>query len=207
MFYLYNKVLKMKLFAILTVSILIFGCSANHNPRVKIVTSLGDIEAEIYLDKAPLTAANFLKYLDSAKYNNGFACFYRVVRPDNQPGKKVKIEVIQGGYKEDSLVEKFQYAPIKHETTKVTGILHKDGVLSMARNEPGTASSEFFICIGDQPELDYNGNRNPDKQGFAAFGKVVKGMDVVRKIQQLKDKEQYLEESVKIIEMSRVVGE
>ena len=72
----------------------------------------------------------------------------------------------------------------------------------MARNQPGTASTEFFICVGDQTELDFGGNRNGDGQGFAAFGKVVKGMDVVRKIQLQKDTSQYLVEPVKILEMN-----
>jgi len=178
-------------------------CTNNRNPRVIIVTGLGNIEAEIYKDKAPLSAANFLRYVDSGKYNN-LSGFYRVVRQDNQPDKKIKIEVIQGGFGQDSLIEKYQFPPIAHETTKKTGILHKDGVLSMARYGPGTASSEFFICVGDQPALDFDGERNPDKQGFAAFGRVINGMDVVRKIQQLKDKDQYLENPVKIIEIRRV---
>jgi len=193
----------MRKLLIISFILVLISCNRNHNPRVVISTELGDIEAELYLDKAPVTASNFLKYVDSGKYNN-LACFYRVVRSDNQPNKKVKIEVIQGGFYEDSLVAKYQFAPIKHETTKVTGILHKDGILSMARNEPGTASSEFFICTGDQPELDYNGTRNPDKQGFAAFGQVIKGMDVVLKIQKLKDKEQYLDKPVKIISITRI---
>ena len=68
----------------------------------------------------------------------------------------------------------------------------------MARNDPGTASSEFFICIGDQPELDYNGKRNPDLQGFAAFGKVVEGMNVVKQIHQLSDTNQFLTDHIKI---------
>jgi len=193
----------MRKLLIISFILVLISCNRNHNPRVVISTELGDIEAELYLDKAPVTVTNFLKYADSGKYNNR-ACFYRVVRPDNQPNKKVKIEVIQGGFYEDSLVAKYQFAPIKHETTRVTGILHKDGVLSMARNKPGTASSEFFICVGDQPELDYNGARNPDKQGFAAFGKVIKGMDVILKIQKLKDKEQYLEMPVKILSITRI---
>ena len=193
----------MRKLLIFAFAVLLASCTQNHNPRIVISTNLGDMEAEIYLDKAPVTAANFLKYVDSGKYNN-LACFYRVVRPDNQPGKKVRIEVIQGGFYQDSLIEKYQFKPIRHETTKETGILHKDGVLSMARMEPGTASSEFFICVGNQPELDFAGKRNPDGQGFAAFGKVIKGMDVVLKIQQLKDKEQYLEKPVKIIGISRI---
>jgi peptidyl-prolyl cis-trans isomerase A (cyclophilin A) len=195
----------MKNLLILAFVFILISCNKNNSQHVLISTQQGDIEAEIFLDKAPVTAANFLKYVDAGKYNTGIACFYRVVRMDNQEGKKIKIEVIQGGFYEDSLVEKFQFTPIRHETTKETGILHKDGVLSMARNEPGTASSEFFICIGDQPELDAGGKRNPDNQGFAAFGKVTKGMDIVKKIQLLEDKEQYLEKPVKIISVSRIM--
>jgi peptidyl-prolyl cis-trans isomerase A (cyclophilin A) len=191
-----------KLLILAFVSILI-SCNKNHNPKVLISTQLGDIEAEIFIDKAPITATNFLRYVDSGKYNSN-ACFYRTVRMDNQPGKTVKIEVIQGGFYSDSVIEKIQFPPIRHETTRETGVLHKDGVLSMARNEPGTASSEFFICIGDQPALDFGGKRNPDGQGFAAFGKVINGMDVVRKIQQLKDRDQYLENPVKINGIKRI---
>ncbi len=193
----------MKKLLIFAFAVLLASCTYNRNPRVVISTEFGTIEAEIYLDKAPITAGNFLKYVDAGKYNN-LAGFYRVVRLNNQPDKNIKIEVIQGGYGQDSLIEKYQFPPIKHETTKETGILHTDGVLSMARNEPGSASSEFFICVGDQPELDFGGARNPDKQGFAAFGKVVKGMDVVRKIQQLKDNGQYLEKPVKITGITRI---
>jgi len=171
---------------------------------VLISTELGDIEAEIFVDKAPVSATNFLKYVDSVRYNNDLASFYRIVRLDNQPDKPSKIEVIQGGYGKDSLIELYQFPPIKHETTKETGILHKDGVLSMARMEPGTASSEFFICVGNQPELDFGGKRNPDGQGFATFGKVYKGMEVVRKIQQLNDSLQYLKNPVKIIGIKRI---
>jgi peptidyl-prolyl cis-trans isomerase A (cyclophilin A) len=193
----------MKIFLILTIAFVLVCCTNNPNPRVLIVTGLGNIEAEVFTDMAPVTAANFLRYVDSGKYNN-LAAFYRVVRQDNQADKKIKIEVIQGGFGQDSLIEKYQFPPIAHETTKKTGILHKDGVLSMARYGPGTASSEFFICVGGQPALDFDGERNPDKQGFAAFGRVTSGMEVVRKIQQLKDKDQYLENPVKIIEVRRL---
>jgi peptidyl-prolyl cis-trans isomerase A (cyclophilin A) len=176
--------------------------SKGQNPQVVITTEMGDITIEVNPRNAPITSANFLKYVDSGKYNNR-SCFYRAVRSDNQPDSPVKIEVIQGGFYEDSIIEKYQFAPIEHETTKETGILHKDGVISMARMEPGTATSEFFICIGDQPELDYDGKRNPDGQGFAAFGNVVKGMDVVRRVLLLKDNNQYLLKPVKIISVKR----
>ncbi|MEA3463140.1 MAG: peptidylprolyl isomerase [Bacteroidota bacterium] len=167
---------------------------------VLIRTDMGDLTVELYPEKAPVTANNFLAHVDKETYTN--SVFYRVVRMDNQPQSKVKIEVIQGGLFHDDILDTI--TPIVHETTRETGILHRDGIISMARNKPGSASTEFFICIGDQPSLDYGGDRNPDKQGFAAFGKVVDGMDVVRSIQALPDEGQYLEEQVQIREISRL---
>ncbi len=164
------------------------------NPQVLIKTSLGDITVEIYSKDAPITATNFLRYVKENRFQG--ASFYRVVRMDNQPNNDVKIEVIQGGLRDDN--HPLSLPPIEHETTKETGILHKDGAISMARLEPGTASSEIFICIGDQSELDYGGKRNPDGQGFAAFGKVIKGMDVVRKIQAQPDEGQMLDLEIEI---------
>ncbi len=154
-------------------------CSTVSNPVVRMRTEAGDIAIEIYARQAPVTAANFLRYVNESRFQG--ASFYRVVRMDNQPDNDVKIEVIQGGL--GYVESEARLAPISHETTEQTGILHRNGVISMARAEPGTASSEFFICINDQPELDFKGRRNPDGQGFAAFGRVVEGMDVVRKIQ------------------------
>jgi peptidyl-prolyl cis-trans isomerase A (cyclophilin A) len=103
------------------------------------------------------------------------------VRLDNQPGKTVLIEVVQAGV--DPAQAEKDFAAIPLERTSVTGLLHKDGVVSMARDGPDTATSDFFICIGDQPELDFGGRRNPDGQGFGAFGRVTAGMSVVRRIQ------------------------
>jgi peptidyl-prolyl cis-trans isomerase A (cyclophilin A) len=166
----------------------------NPLPKVKIESNLGDIIIEVDTVNAPVTAHNFLKHVEEGTYKNGV--FYRVVRMDNQPQNDIKIEVIQGGIFTEARIEKIP--AIRHETTEETGLKHLDGTISMARMGPGTASTEFFICIGDQPELDFGGNRNPDGQGFAAFGKVVVGMDVVKKIQQQKDRNQTLEEPVKI---------
>jgi peptidyl-prolyl cis-trans isomerase A (cyclophilin A) len=146
-------------------------------PRVIIETRLGNIEVEVDTIKAPITSANFLRYVDLGFYR--FGRFHRTVRDDNQPNNKVKIAVIQAGL--DSFRVK-DFPPIALERTKVTGLSHKDGTISMARDGPDTATSEFFICLGDQKELDYGGKRNPDGQGFAAFGRVVLGMDVVAKI-------------------------
>ena len=184
---------------------LVTACTDSHPPesslpKVTMKTELGDIILEIDTINAPVTAKNFLKYVDDKIFNSAF--FYRVVRMDNQPNNKIKIEVIQGGLGFDE--SPLSLPPVEHETTDKTGILHKDGVISMARMEPGTASSEIFICIGNQPELDFGGKRNPDGQGFAAFGKVIKGMDVVREIQSKPDEEQMLVTTVNIIEVVRI---
>jgi peptidyl-prolyl cis-trans isomerase A (cyclophilin A) len=152
--------------------------SSGKTTRVRIDTDAGEILVDVFADKAPITSANFLRYVTEKRYDGG--AFYRVVTMQNQPTSPVKIEVIQGGLDADSSK---RLPPIAHETNDKTGIKHLDGTISMARSKPGTATSEFFICVNDQPELDFGGKRNPDGQGFAAFGKVVKGMDVVRKIQ------------------------
>ncbi len=170
------------------------SCTRTEVVKVLIHTDLGEIELEVYPELAPITASNFLTLVEQGVYTN--AIFYRVVRMDNQPQNRVKIEVIQGGLYDDDLVA--TYSTIEHENTKSTGIKHTNGVLSMARNEPGTASTEFFICIGDQPSLDFGGDRNPDKQGFAAFGQVAKGMEVVSAIQGLPENGQVLQNRVLI---------
>jgi peptidyl-prolyl cis-trans isomerase A (cyclophilin A) len=147
--------------------------------RVLVQTELGDIVIEVDPVKAPITTANFLKYVDGGHYDGGI--FHRTVKLDNQPESTVKIEVIQAGVNPDRAKDGFAAIPL--ERTNVTGILHKDGVVSMARGAPDSATSGWFVCINDQPSLDFGGNRNPDGQGFAAFGRVVTGMEVVRKIQ------------------------
>lgn len=160
---------------------LVAGACAMGEESVRIVMSTGegDIEIDLYTEAAPITAGNFLKLTDNGDLDGG--SFYRVVTYENDRGAP-KIEVIQGGRGNESDGE---IEAIDHETTEQTGILHTDGVISMARDGVGTATSEFFICIGDQPGLDYGQSRNADGQGFAAFGKVVSGMDVVRRIQGL----------------------
>jgi peptidyl-prolyl cis-trans isomerase A (cyclophilin A) len=162
-------------------------------------TEKGDIEIELYPDKAPATVANFLRYVDAKMYDDGRV--YRAVKPDNQANSNVKIEVIQA--KSTPGREKDQFDPIKLERTRDTKLSHKDGTLSMARDGPDTGQDEFFICIGDQPELDFGGKRNPDGQGFAAFGRVVKGMDVVKKIQSSPANGQTLTPAIKIVKVTR----
>ena len=167
-------------------------------PRVVIQTAVGDIEVEIDSVHAPVTAANFLRYVDLGFYR--FGRFHRTVRADNQPNNPVKIAVIQAGL--DSFRVK-DFPPIKLERTNKTGIRHLDGTISMARDGPDTGTSDFFICIGNQPALDFGGKRNPDGQGFAAFGRVLLGMDVVRRIQQAPAKGQALQPPVAITNIER----
>lgn len=163
----------------------IFLCSAwANNPPISVVleTDMGVIEIEVYLDKAPRSSASFLAHVDAGLLNNGG--FYRTVYPENDNGAP-KISVIQGGM----LPETKGLPAIPHETTGETGILHQDGVVSLARGTVGSGSGgTFFICIGDQPSLDMGGGRasSGDGQGFAAFARVTRGMDVVQKIHQSK---------------------
>jgi len=172
--------------------------AADEAPRVLIRTELGDILLEVYPGKAPITAANFLRYVDAGRYDG--ALFHRTVTLANQPNDRVRIEVIQGGL----LPAEESFPAIAHETTETTGLRHRDGTVSMARSSPGSATSSFFICIHDQPELDFGGKRNPDGQGFAAFGQVVSGMEVVRLIHERPAEGQVLRPPVKIISVARI---
>jgi len=168
-----------KLVLILAVLTTLTACAEKSPQNIRLImqTSLGAIELELYPDKAPLTVENFLRLADGGHLDGG--TFYRTVSPQNDNGAPV-ISVIQGGIGD----AQSSFTPIAHETTLQTGLLHLDGSLSMARSEIGTASTEFFICIGAQPALDFAGTRNPDGEGFAAFGQVVSGMEVVHAIHQ-----------------------
>lgn len=183
--------------------LLLIACSGKeeNNPHIIIETKFGKIEAELYPQQAPKTVGIFLSYVDSGMYKN--CTFYRILNNENQPSDAYKAELIQGGIWRTKYKQARTYAGIPHETTAQTGILHKDGTLSMARLEPGTATTEFFICIGDQSGLDFGGENNPDGQGYAAFGKVVKGMDVVRRIQHQPDVDQSLHPPVSIYNIIR----
>jgi len=165
-----------------------------------ITTSLGTIEVRIDTRRAPLTGANFLRYVDDDLYSGG--TFFRTVHMNNQPDDSLRIEVIQGGA--DRMRQDTFFDPIELERTSDTGLLHRDGTISMARGGPDTATDSFFICIGDQPELDFGGMRNPDGQGFAAFGHVTRGMDVVRAIQASPAEGQSISEPVIVESVRRV---
>jgi peptidyl-prolyl cis-trans isomerase A (cyclophilin A) len=189
----------MKKILLITLLNLLFVISfAQKATECAIQTSMGTIRIELYPEQAPVTVTNFLKYVDAGLYDG--TSFYRVCTHENEKERKVQIQVIQGG----DVPENKQFAPIRMETTQMTGLKHRNGTLSMARDTPNSATSSFFICINDQPELDFAGKRNPDGQGFAAFGQVVRGMKVVRKIQAQKNKDQYLLNPVVIHSVKRV---
>ena len=164
-----------------------FSCSHKKykEPTVKIKTNFGDILVELYPERAPKTVAAFLSYVDSGYYKN--SSFYRVLKEEDQPSNAFKSQLIQGGIWQSQYKKQLSLPGIPHETTRQTGILHKDGTISLARTAPGTANTEFFIVIGDQPAYDYGGAANPDGQGFAAFGKVIEGMDAVKQIHEQPD--------------------
>lgn len=166
--------------------------------RVTIQTELGNIEVTVDSVHAPATAANFLRYVDAGRYAGGQ--FHRTVTPTNQESSPVKIEVVQLSAARGSTE---RWPPVELERTNKTGLKHLDGTVSMARAGPNTATSDVFICIGDQPELDFGGKRNPDGQGFAAFGIVTKGMDVVRRIQSSPARGQTLDPPIRIVNIVR----
>ena len=165
--------------------------------NVKITTSLGEIMVKLEPEKAPITVKNFLEYVKGDYYKGG--SFFRTVRSDNQPDSPVKIIVIQAGV--HPWKQNFLFDPIPLERTNKTGIKHKNGAISMARDKPDTAQESFFICINDQPELDFGGKRNPDRQGFAAFGQVISGMEVVKKINESSAEGQAIMPPILILDM------
>jgi peptidyl-prolyl cis-trans isomerase A (cyclophilin A) len=141
--------------------------------RVALETPEGRIVLELYPDKAPLSAANFLRYVDARRYDG--ANFYRASKAPGAP----HVGLVQGGLQNDPAK---LFPPIAHESTAKTGLSNKDGWVSIARWAPGTATADFFICVGDQTYLDANPSASGDNQGFAVFAQVVEGMDVVKKI-------------------------
>jgi peptidyl-prolyl cis-trans isomerase A (cyclophilin A) len=182
-------------FALLQLS----AIGAESNPSVLITTELGNIEVELEAKRAPITVSNFLHYVDKGFYNGGI--FHRTVTLSNQPSNKIKIQVIQAAA---NPAKTNQLAPpILLERTRDTGLKHLAGAISMARDGPDTAQDEFFICVEDEPELDFGGKRNPDGQGFAAFGRVVKGMETVRKIHTSPARAQTLSPPIRIHRATR----
>lgn len=190
--------------SVLYAVLLFCSCRTPQNPdtlHVLIHTQAGDIEVELYPRQAPRTAGAFLSYVDSGLYKN--CSFYRVLNEDNQVTGAGASKLIQGGIWRTNHSKAVSLPGVPHETTQKTHILHTDGVISLARTAPGTATTEFFICIGDQPGFDYGGDNNPDGEGYAAFGRVVKGMDVVRAIYGMPENDQSFTPPVAIRNITR----
>lgn len=168
--------------------VLFFICSCSSPdykyPHVIIESDYGDIEVELYADKAPQTVAAFLANIDAGVYKN--ASFYRVIKNDNVP-EEYNTGLIQGGIYQSQPANIAKQKRVPHESPRQTGLTHTSGVISMARTTPGSASSEFFICIGDQRQFDSSSRGSADGLGYAVFGKVFTGMDVVSKIQNKKN--------------------
>ncbi len=176
------------------------GTTASHaqgTVPIRIETQLGNIDAYLDSARAPVTVTNFLRYVDERLYDS--ASFFRTVTLQNQPNDSVRIQVIQGGKARGMR----GFPPIPLERTSVTGLTHLDGTLSMARSGPDTGTDQFSIMIGDQPALDFGGKRNKDGQGFAAFGRVTSGSDVIRKIQAQPASGQYMTTPVTILRIVR----
>lgn len=139
--------------------------------RVAVETSAGRIVLELETNRAPLTTANFLRYVDQKRLDG--STFYRATKVAEGYG------LIQGGLRNDP---RRLLPPVAHEPTTKTGLTHGDGVISMARGEPGSASADFFITVGEMTSLDADPKQPGDNLGFAAFGRIIEGMDVVKEI-------------------------
>jgi len=187
---------------LLTLAALPLATQAATPVRTRVDTPLGPFVVEVNPAVAPITVANYLAHVDQHLLDQAWV--YRLVTLANQaPDTPYKIEVVQWGMNQRDDAPP-RLPAIAHETTRQTDLRHRDGTLSMARGAPGTATSEFFICIGDQPALDFGGLRNPDGLGFAAFGQVVRGMDVVRALHAKAGAQQWLKPPIAIGPVRRV---
>lgn len=190
-----------------SLSILIFllliGCShpKYDNPHVLIKTGMGDIEVELFTTKAPKSAAAFLQNVEKGLYKN--SAFYRVLKTDEMP-TDFNTGLIQGGIYNSEKAKTMKVDSVPHERTDQTGLSNVNGAVSFAHSGPGTATTEFFICIGDQSPLDANRSGTADGQGYAVFGKVFKGMKVVRKIQARPSHGDKMDEKLEIIDIEKL---
>ncbi|MEO6837826.1 MAG: peptidylprolyl isomerase [Ginsengibacter sp.] len=199
-----NNIFKCSLFFF---AVAIVGCNQTKSkytmPTIDIQTYYGDIIVELYPDKAPKTVAAFLSYIDSGYYKN--TTFYRVLKKDDQAMNVAKTQLIQGGLWQTKFKLQQTIPGIPLETTKQTGILHIEGVISLARNEdPNSGNTEFFICMDNEPDYDYGGDASPDKKGYVTFGKVIDGMEYVRQIHDQPDYETNFKPPIKIINIKRL---
>lgn len=193
----YKKLLFMLFICMVSVLISCNDEATSQLPVIRLVTTEGDIDIELNTKQAPITAQHFLDLVKQGIFSE--AQFYRVLQ--SNPGGSYNTGIIQGGVYGSSI----EIPPIPHEHTGTTGLTHTDGTLSMARTTPGSATSEFFICVGDQSPLDYGRRGTADSLGMAAFGKVIRGMKTVKKIHNLPARGDRLVKPVQIRKM-RVIG-
>ena len=191
------------MYKVLIIALLFVSCNqpAYKNPHIVIETQLGDIEVELLPGQAPKTVAAFLSYIDSGFYNK--TSFYRVLKAEELPTTN-NTGIIQGGMWQTNPTKKATIPGIEHETTKQSGLTHQSGTISLARLTPGSANTEFFICIGDQSPLDAGRRGTEDGQGYAAFGAVFSGMSIVRKIQAQKSHGDKFDAPIEIIKITRL---
>ena len=188
---------------------LILICSCSNQPKkydhptIDIQTYFGDIIVELYPEKAPKTVAGFLSFVDSGYFKN--TSFYRILTKDDESMNAAKTNLIQGGLWQTKLKLQQKLPGIPLETTKQTGILHKAGIISLARGvEENSGNTEFFICLDSEPDYDYGGDASPDKKGYATFGKVISGMKYVKQIHQQPEFETNFLPPIKIINIKRL---
>lgn len=174
---------------------------AANDPHVKIETTQGDIIVQLFPDKAPKTVAAFLKYVEAGYYQE--SNFYRVIKNENVPAE-YNTGLIQGGIFHSNPTVHDQLKGTEHESPRTTGLSHSSGTISMARATPGSATSEFFICVGDQQQFDSSNRTGSDGLGYAAFGKVVEGMSVVAAIQNKKSKGESFIDKIRINNIRRL---
>lgn len=193
----------MKNLLVAIASFCLFSCTQKtyKEPHVVIDTEYGEIEVELYPAKAPATVAAFLTNVDAGIFNK--SSFYRVMKNDNVPAQ-YNSGLIQGGIFRTDPAKQAQLKKIPHESPRQTGLSHVSGTISMARTTPGSATSEFFICIGDQQQFDSSSGGNYDGLGYAAFGKVFKGMKVAREIQNKKSNGESFVPPIRIISIKKL---
>ncbi len=190
-------------FLLIIISTILISCSHKSfkDPHILIVTNLGDIEVELYPDKAPKTVAAFLLNIKEGIYTG--SSFYRVLKAEDLP-TDFNTGIIQGGIWKKNNMGHSALNSIIHESTKQSGLSHTDAAISMARKDTSSASTEFFICIGDQTFFDHGKGSGADGQGFAVFGKVIKGMKIVKKIHSQKSLGQEFIEKIQINEIKQL---
>jgi peptidyl-prolyl cis-trans isomerase A (cyclophilin A) len=165
--------------------------------RVLLETPVGRMIFSVEVNRAPATSAYFLADVRSGRFNG--TTIHRIATEANQdPDQRIPIEVVQGGCSQPNIAPQ---PSLVHESTVVTGLRHSRGAISLARFAPGCVYHSFFICMRDEPSLDYGGLRQPDGLGFAAFGQAVEGVEVLDKLYARAEEREQLTRQIPILEL------